>query len=89
LLTYEKETGRVVKYLDRAPGSGSVWKGLRKAHFANGNIVAAEKVGTLVRCSRTHLGALPWFHQDNCGYSHKESENPLQRSAARGRSSDS
>jgi len=76
MITFEKETGRIVKWLDRDPGPGSVWEGLRAVHFANGSIVPVESVGTLSRCPRIPPGARPMIHADACPYNHPESCNP-------------
>ena len=76
MITFEKETGRIVKWLDREPGRGSIWRGLKAVHFSNGNIVPAQKVGTLARCPRIPPGAKPMFHHSSCPYGHKESANP-------------
>ncbi len=77
MITFEKETGRIVKWLDRAEGPGSIWKGLRRVHFSNGNIVDASKIATLARCPRRPPGGKPLFHLDSCPYKHQESTNPL------------
>ena len=79
MILYEKETGRVIKYMDReSHGSGSVWKGLQTIHFMNGAAVSVEQVGTIVRCPRIHRGSQPWFHKLGCTYEHKESPNPFR-----------
>jgi len=79
MLIYEKESARVVKFLDREAGAGSVWKGLRRVTFMNGDVVDAPDLGTLVRCHWRPKAKRPWFHADGCRYDHAESLNPKLR----------
>lgn len=79
MLIYEKESGRIVKFLDREVGAGPVWQGLRKVHFMNGDVLEADQVGTLVRCRWRPKAKRPWFHADGCRYEHAESVNPKRR----------
>jgi len=83
MIIFEKETKRVVKFLDREGGAGSVFQGLRKVHFMNGDSAEAADVGTLVRCGRRHKGPRPMFHADGCRFEHKEAKNPNQRRPSR------
>jgi len=81
MIIFEKETARVVKFLDRDGGAGSVWQGLRRVHFMNGDSAEASDVGTLVRCGRRHKGPRPMFHADGCRFEHREAKNPSPRRA--------
>ena len=76
MITFEKETGRIVKWLDRPDGVGSIWNGLRSVQFVDGTNVPAKDVGTLVTCARRPPGAKPMFHHDSCPYPHREMPNP-------------
>ena len=79
MIIFEKETARVVKFLDREGGAGSVFEGLQRVHFMNGDSAEVSDVGTLVRCGRRHKGTRPMFHADGCRFEHKEAQNPHAR----------
>jgi len=85
VIIFEKDTNRVVKYLDRDPGAGSVWEGLRVVHFMNGDQAEAADVGTLIRCGRRHKGTRPMYHLDGCRFPHREAPNPNPRPRRRPR----
>ena len=76
MLYFDKDSNRVVKYFDRAPGEGRIWEGLRNVHFMNGSIAPADKVRALVICKMTLRGDKPWVHATSCTAPHDEQPNP-------------